>query len=87
MTIEKEISLINKIIAESIIHGGDDGGSYKSNRGGVVEAINEWLKEKGLESKYKVIDSYYTRKNLIYSYSTLEIVAADYEEDEEDWFK
>ena len=46
MTIEKEISLINKIIAESIIHGGDDGGSYGSNRNWVVEAINEWLKEK-----------------------------------------
>ena len=87
MLIEREISLINKIIAESILHGADAGGSYDSNREWLFEAINDWIKEKGLEGKYKIIDSYYTRKKLFFRYSTLKIVPIYYIDDEEDWFK
>ena len=49
---EKEIALINNIIAESIIHGADSGGSYEQNEADLTKAVNEWLKYKGVADMY-----------------------------------
>lgn len=49
---EKEIALINNIIAESIIHGADAGGSYEQNEANLTKAVNEWLKYKGIANMY-----------------------------------
>lgn len=49
---EKEITIINKIIREAIIHGADSGGSYEQNEKELTTAIDEWLKLKGLSDKY-----------------------------------
>lgn len=59
---EREIELINEIIANAIIHGGDSGGPYESNLESLVIAINNWLCEKGLKDKYHVIQTCYDRQ-------------------------
>ena len=48
----KEIKLINDIIAESIIHGADSGGSYEQNEENLTVAVNKWLRFKGISDKY-----------------------------------
>ena len=48
MNIEKEISLINNIVLNAVMHGADSGGSYDSNIDGLKQALNEWVKEKEL---------------------------------------
>ncbi len=55
----EEIYLVNKIIANAVIHGGDIGGSYESNKDGLYAAINAWLKARGYDRKYHIIDGTY----------------------------
>ena len=50
----EEIELINKIIAEAVMHGADIGGSYNSNEEDLTEAITDWLKFKGIDNDYCV---------------------------------
>lgn len=50
----EEIELINKIIAEAVIHGADGGGSYDSNEEDLTIAITDWLRFKGVEKDYCV---------------------------------
>lgn len=50
----EEIALINKIIAEAVMHGADSGGSYNSNEEDLTEAITDWLKFKGIDNEYCV---------------------------------
>ena len=40
MNIEKEIQLVNEIIANAIIHGADLGGTYDQNEKELTRAIN-----------------------------------------------
>lgn len=49
---EKEIELINNIIANAIIHGADSGGSYEQNEEDLTKAVNEWLKFNRVSHKY-----------------------------------
>ena len=58
---EREIELINEIIANAIIHGGDWGGTYESNMENLVIAVNNWLREKGLKDKYHVVCGTYVQ--------------------------
>lgn len=51
---EKEIKIINKIIAEAVCHGADAGGSYDQNEYNLIIAINQWLLFKGLANRYTV---------------------------------
>lgn len=51
---ENEIKIINQIIAESVINGGDAGGSYESNTDYLIKSIEQWLKLKQLTDKYEV---------------------------------
>ena len=67
---EKEIELINAIIANAIIHGGDWGGPYEINIENLVISINNWLREKGLWEKYHVVESGY-RQTLSSEYKYL----------------
>ena len=52
---KQEIQLMNKIIEQAVIHGGDDGGAYFCNPNGIEKAIKNWLKFKGLDKEYIVI--------------------------------
>jgi len=54
--IEYEIELINNIIKESVIHGGDAGGAYFSNTKKVYSVIQEWLNYHDLSDIYIVND-------------------------------
>ncbi len=58
---EREIELINEIIANAIIHGGDWGGPYEVNLENLVMAVNNWLREKGLKDSYHVVQAYYSQ--------------------------
>ena len=40
---DKQIELINDIIFNAILHGADCGGSYDSNRDGLIASIEKWL--------------------------------------------
>lgn len=51
----EEIKIINNIVAQAIIHGGDPGGSYDTNGDNLVNALNEWLEYKNLFGKYAVV--------------------------------
>ena len=55
---EREIELINEIIANAVIHGGD-WITYDSNIESLVLAINNWLREKGIRNKYHVVERPY----------------------------
>ena len=59
MDIEREIELMNHVIAHAIIHGGDWEGPYESNTVGLVKAVNNWLREKGIKDKYHVVEDAY----------------------------
>lgn len=60
MSVDKEIKLINEIIAQAVIHGGDSGGPYCSNGNNLIKALKDWLSAKELEDQYKIgIKSYY----------------------------
>lgn len=48
----EEIKIINRLIAEAVIHGADAGGSYDQNEDGLTEAITNWLIFKGIDDKY-----------------------------------
>lgn len=54
-SISEEIKIINNIVAQAIIHGGDPGGSYDINEENLVSALNDWLECKNLFSEYMVI--------------------------------
>ncbi len=75
---EKEIELMNEIIANAIINGGDYGGPYDSNIENLVLAINNWLREKGLKEKYHVISS---RCRLTLYSGFKYLTGVDYDED------
>lgn len=51
-TTDREIELVNRIIKEAIVHGGDDGGPYYINENGLKSSVTAWLEEKGLTEKY-----------------------------------
>ena len=52
--IEYEIELINNIIKESVVHGGDSGGAYFSNTKKVYLVIQEWLNYHNLSDIYTI---------------------------------
>lgn len=52
--INKEIELINKVIKDAIIHGGDAGGAYCQYGGKLKESIEKWLEYRGLTDRYAV---------------------------------
>lgn len=54
-SISEEIRIINNIVAQAIIHGGDPGGSCDTNKENLVSALNDWLECKNLFSEYMVI--------------------------------
>lgn len=59
LTIEKEIELVNEMIANAIIHGADLGGSYDQNEKELTRAINNWIVAKGLENEYHIAKGKY----------------------------
>ena len=54
-SINEEIRIINNIVVQAIIHGGDPGGSYDTNEENLVSVLNDWLECKNLFGKYVVI--------------------------------
>ena len=67
---EKEIELINEVIANAIILGGDWEGPQEIYVENLVTAINNWLREKGLREQFHVAESRY-RKTLMTGYKYL----------------
>ena len=51
---EEEIRILNKIIFEAVVHGGDFGGAYCINEDNLMNSIAEWIMHKNLSGKYKV---------------------------------
>ena len=49
-----EISLINKIVREAVMHGADAGGSYDSNEEGLTKALQRYIDFKGISDDYTV---------------------------------
>lgn len=54
--IARQIAVLNKLIEQAILHGGDGGGSYLTNRDGLEEAINDYLDVAGLKA---LVDVYW----------------------------
>lgn len=52
--VQRELDMINDIIVNAIIHGADGGGSYESNKEGLMEAMRLYLSYKKLEEKFVV---------------------------------
>ena len=49
-----EIKLINSIVTEALISGGDAGGPYDSGNAELEDLLNEWISLKGLQDDYEV---------------------------------
>ena len=41
-----ELRLLNKIILEAIVHGGDSGGPYLTNEKDLIQAMKDYIKYK-----------------------------------------
>lgn len=54
-SIEEQINVLNGIMEECVIDGGDAGGAYLSNAEGVIREVNLWLSKMELMDKYKII--------------------------------
>lgn len=54
--IQRQVDSLNKLIDEAIIHGGDGGGAYLTNRERLEEAINDYLDVTGLKA---LVDVYW----------------------------
>lgn len=54
MISDYEIKLINKIIFEAIVHGGDSGGPYFTNEDDLISAINKLLDVECMMDKYEI---------------------------------
>ena len=50
------IDLINKIINEAIIHGGDSGGAYCMNNEGLIKQMRYYLNWTGLNKTVGIMD-------------------------------
>lgn len=72
---EKEIKIINKIIAEAVCHGADAGGSYDQNAYNLITAINQWLIFKGWANRYTVEET--IAENEWHTYQIIPIVNDD----------
>ena len=68
---EEEIELMNEIIFKAIIHGGDAGGPYYSNKYNLYKAIENWLMFKKLTDKYMITEKEITDFDNGCSYSTI----------------
>ena len=76
---DQEIQLINDIIVNAIAHGADMGGSYEQNVKGLSEAMNRWIREKGIQDSYHVIRSARKINESMGYWPTLEIAPIDQE--------
>lgn len=81
---EKEIKIINKIIAEAVCHGADSGGSYDQNAYNLIIAINQWLIFKGLANRYTVEET--IAENEWHTYQIVPITNIIDDDDEEENF-
>lgn len=61
--IKQEIKLINSIIEEAVIHGGDPGGPYFSNYDALKKAIMNWLDFKNINNQDLLINREFISKN------------------------
>lgn len=51
---ENHIEILNNLIREAVMHGGDAGGPYCSNTKGIKDAINKYLKFFKLDNDFIV---------------------------------
>lgn len=49
-----ELRLLNKIIKESIDHGGDSGGPYLTNEKDLIQAMKDYIKYKNKQDIWNV---------------------------------
>lgn len=67
MNEEKIIKNLNHLIAETVIHGADSGGSYDSNWLDMETAIYQFLNVIGIDSKnYVLVENDYEKSNGIW---------------------
>ena len=52
--IQKEVDLINSMIATAVEHGGDSGGPYCIHEKELMDVIYKWLEFKNILSRYTV---------------------------------
>lgn len=50
------IEKLNRIIAEAIDHGGDNGGAYYTNRDRLIRAMRDLLKWTGMDKTVGIMD-------------------------------
>ena len=50
--IDHEMKLVNQMIEEAVMHGGDSGGAYFTNGKKLNDAVLEWLKTRNLSEYY-----------------------------------
>ena len=56
--LDKEVSIINKIIVNAIIHG-ETRSPYYINEEALISSMNEYLEVKGLTGEYEIVDDIY----------------------------
>lgn len=59
MSVDKEIELINEIVAQAVIHGGDSGGPYYTNSSVLYKTLRNWLIEECLIDEFKIVQKEY----------------------------
>ena len=87
-SIEEQINILNGIMEECVVDGGDAGGAYLSNAEGVEREVNLWLSKMELTDKYKIITAerkFENSKNIFRTYP--KIVPIDYDIMHLEWDK
>lgn len=85
-SIEEQINVLNGIMRECVIDGGDAGGAYLSNAKEVEREVNLWLEKMELLNIYKVITSEREFKDSTTIYRIYpKIVPIDYDIYHKEW--
>lgn len=58
--IKRQLDALNKLIDEAILHGGDGGGAYLTNREGLEKAIDNYLDAMGIKP---LVDVYWKNED------------------------
>lgn len=65
---KEEIRIINKIIFEAIVHGGDPGGPYYINEEDLLASMYRWINFRGLSEEYGVGNMSISTDHGVYHY-------------------
>lgn len=64
MVNEAYIPHINEIVAKAVMYGGDDGGPYRTDYGGLKRAVDDFLAKLGIDDMWALVEDVYCEERM-----------------------